>query len=329
TDVIARLPASGRRGVLIGAHGDHLGLGEVSSSLADVRERNLPHIGADDNASGVAGVLELAHFFAELRRKAPARIRQDIYFAIWSAEELGVLGSSYFAETWRHPSQKKFNEFFTAALNMDMIGRLRERLLVQGVGSGPEWRTLAEKIALKHNIPLGLMDDPFAPTDSMAFYVAGIPSINFFTGSHAEYHTPRDTEELINYPGLVDTIKVVAAFTGDLVSSEKAKVTWQKVESSRKPLEGRSFRIYLGTIPDYSQDGVKGVRISGVSKNSPAEKAGLQAKDVIVELAGTTIENIYDYVYTLQSMEPDKDTLIKVRRSDRIVELNIVPKLKE
>jgi Tol biopolymer transport system component len=330
TNILAKLQISGQKAILIGAHGDHLGKGEFGSSLAKSGEKDHVHYGADDNASGVAGVLELAHYYSDLNERFPGKIKKDLYFAIWSAEEIGVLGSSHFTKTWSQISKIPFKQYFSAALNMDMIGRFKDRLFVQGVGSGDTWSSLSEQVGSKASLPLSLLGDPYQPTDSMAIYLAHIPSISFFTGVHSDYHSPRDTAEAINYDGTEKVIQTIAEFSDLLTAQTADAVKYVKVKSEAKNLgEGRSFRIYLGTIPDYSQEGVKGVRISGVSKESPAERAGLKEKDVIIEFGGSKIENIYDYVYSLQTVKPDKETGIKIKRGEELVELRITPRLKE
>ena len=188
---------------------------------------------------------------------------------------------------------------------------------------------MVEKVAAQTDLPLVVQDDPYLPTDSMALYMAGIPTANLFTGSHIDYHTPRDIPESINYEGEVKTLFVLKGLVDILEALPAHSVTYEKVASSNNKLEGRTFRVYLGTIPDYSQEGIKGVKISGASKDSPAEKAGLKENDVIVEFDNTKIENIYDYVYTLQSVKPNKETSIKVLRNGKIEDLKITPKLKE
>ena len=307
--------------LLIGAHGDHLGLGLAGSSLAKGSQKGLAHLGADDNASGVAAVLELAHHYS-----VDKKIKKPIVFAVWSGEEIGVLGSNHFVKNYKN----KFQEHFEAGINMDMIGRLQNHLFIQGVGSATEWPTLAEKISVNSPVSLVLTNDPYLPTDSMSIYLGGIPSITFFTGAHLEYHTPNDTPETLNYPGILSSIYVIQSFSDQIVFDSKNTLTYQKVEgNSGQKLEGRSFRIFLGTIPDYSQEGIRGVRISGVAKDSPAEIAGLKSGDVIVEFDQTKIENIYDYVYTLQSVKPNIKTKIKVLRESKNLELDITPLLKE
>ncbi|MBS1971902.1 MAG: M28 family peptidase [Bdellovibrionales bacterium] len=330
-NVVAKLPVKGaKNGVLIGAHGDHLGRGDIGNSLAKGNERGQIHYGADDNASGVSGVVELAHYFADQYKKKPSSLKKDLYFAVWSGEESGVLGSTAFVKGWDKAHKQKLADYFSASINMDMIGRLQEKLYVQGVGSGDHWPQLSEEISIRQGMPMVLQNDPYLPTDSMALYVGGIPSINFFTGSHAEYHSPRDIPSTLNYPGLERVIKTVSDYTRLLADSSVKMVSYVKVGGNpNKQLEGRSFRTYLGTIPDYTQEGVKGVRISGASKDSPAAQAGLLENDVITEFDGVKIENIYDYVYTLQSVKPNVETTMKINRAGQTKEVKITPKLKE
>lgn len=327
TNVIARLKANRGSGhaVLVGAHGDHLGHGDSGNSLAKGDEIGKTHFGADDNASGVAVLMELAHSLSTKKNRA-----QDLYFAIWSGEEIGLLGSAAYTKAWDQKQKKSFKQTFTASLNLDMVGRLRDSLQVQGAASGDLWKKLAEEMSARTGLSLSLTDDPYVPTDAMTFYMAGIPSVSFFTGAHGEYHSPRDLPETLNYPGMVRIAGGLQEWLETLTSRPDALVKYQAVASNpNSRMEGRTYRVHLGTIPDYAQEGVKGVRLSGVSKDSPAEKAGLKEKDVIVEFAGTKVENIYDYVYGLQAAKPDIATSIKVLRAGKILELTVTPQLKE
>lgn len=318
-----------RKALLIGAHGDHLGLGQTGSSLAKGEQKGQIHYGADDNASGVAGVLELAHYYSARKKD----LKKPLVFAVWSGEEIGVLGSNYFVKNYQKQSvsKKSFTDAFEAGLNMDMIGRLKDYLFVQGVGSATGWSRISEAIAMKADVPLSLTQDPYLPTDSMSIYLGGIPSITFFTGAHSEYHTPNDKPDTLNYKGLVTNIKVVQNFIEQILNAPKGQeLKFEKVEgNSGQKLAGRGFRIFLGTIPDYSQEGVKGVKISGTAKDSPAEKAGLKSGDVITHFDSIKIDNIYDYVYTLQSVKPNVKTKIHVLREGKSLELDITPTLKE
>ena len=305
--------------VMIGAHSDHLGEGQHGNSLAKESEKNQVHLGADDNASGVAAVMELAQHLSHQIRSGKLKAKTNYAFALWSAEELGILGSTHFI------NQYKGN--IKVYLNLDMVGRLREKLIVQGTGSSEQWNKLLEPIGLRSDVALTLQSDPYLPTDALAFYLKKIPSLSFFTGAHHEYHSPRDRPDLINYAGLLSVTKVVAD-VAETIGSQNPTLEYKKVEGRSSISEGRGFRLYLGTIPDYSQEGVKGVKISGTTKASPAEKAGLLEGDVIVQMGGTKIDNLQDYVYCLQSMKANEKTPVKVMRQGKLMDLEIVPALK-
>lgn len=319
-NVIAKLDAPGSHSSLIvGAHLDHLGRGEGGGSLSKVK--NSIHYGADDNASGVAGVMEIAHWLANEVNSGKIKLKHNVYFALWTGEEIGVLGSSHFVKS-------KAMLKLTAALNLDMIGRMQDHLIVQGVGSAKEWRSVIERVNFGKPLTLRLQEDPYLPTDAMSFYLQGIPSISFFTGSHPQYHTGEDKPELINYTGLTKIADWVGRMTVTLGTSSTPMVHYQKVEASKNRDSSRGFRLFLGTIPDYSQEGQKGVLISGTSKGSPAEKAGLQAGDVIIELGGMKVQNLNDYVYCLQALKANEQTKMRILRAGAEKELQITPQLK-
>ena len=321
-NLIASLPQvkGAQKTLVIGAHLDHLGRGEAGSSLAGSLEQKQIHFGADDNASGVAALMLIAQDFAKKMKQGKFHSKQNIEFAAWTGEEIGLLGSTAFLQ--------KDSSKYSAYLNMDMVGRLRESLLVQGAGSAQEWHGYLESLGIQTEFPLSVQDDPYLPSDSMAFYLKGIPGLMFFTGPHAEYHTPRDTSDLINYPGLVRVAQLVGKLTENL-AGQNSKLTYVKAASSHQPLRERSFRVYLGTIPDYTAEKIKGVKISGTSKDSPAEKAGLLAGDVIREVSGTKIENIYDYVYVLQGLKANQAIHMLIDRQGKNLDLEVTPTLKD
>lgn len=331
-NVIAVLPAVKNKksslALLLGAHGDHLGLGDQGSSLASGLEKGLIHFGADDNASGVSALLEMAHYFSKTPAKKGMR-KQDLYFAIWSGEEMGLLGSKAWIQEWKKMNGD-LNKTFQAQINLDMVGRLKDKLIVQGVGSSPLWLPVLEELSIKTGLPVSALEDPYVPTDSMAFYMEKIPTLNLFTGAHSEYHTPRDQSALINYDGLVKVTDLAKTLVEDLAWTTQ-NLGYVEIPQSKRNSQSasRSFRIFLGTIPDYSQEGVKGVRISGVSKNSPAEKSGLKNQDIIVELGNQKIDNLYDYTYVLQSLKPNTEIALKVMREGKQEDLKITPALKE
>lgn len=330
-NMLALLKVPGaRKTIIIGAHGDHLGRGKKGNSLMTKDDVTDIHFGADDNASGVAGVLEIAHNLADYNRRHPGRLKTNILFAVWSGEEIGLLGSNYFVENWKKTHHQKLHDRVIAYLNMDMIGRLRKALYVQAVDSSKNWINIIEQMNVTHDVALQTQNDPYVPSDGMNFYIGKVPSLTFFTGSHSEYHTPRDKADLINYEGTKKIVNLVKDIAVKLSKNGKS-LKYNKLQGQRKNTGrgSRSFRVYLGTIPDYTQKGASGVRISGATDGGPADKAGLQKNDVIVELNGKKIENIYDYVYGLQALTPNVEVGITVRRSGKSVELKITPAAKE
>jgi hypothetical protein len=276
------------RMVLLGAHYDHLGQGREGNSLAGKDEAGQVHGGADDNASGVAAVLGAAARLKERKRRSP------VAFAFWSGEEMGLLGSSAFV------SSKTIDPSALAAyVNFDMVGRMQSnKLVLQAVGSSDVWPRLIEQT----NVPVGfdvqMSDDPYLPTDSMSFNQAEVPSLNFFTGSHREYHRPADRVELINFEDLERVVQFGALLTEKLANLDERPEFIKVARTTQEGGSRDSVRAFTGTIPDYATE-VKGLRLSGVIEGGPAEEAGLRGGDVIVEFAGQTITNIYDYTYAL------------------------------
>ncbi|MBF2055600.1 MAG: M28 family peptidase [Candidatus Sericytochromatia bacterium] len=317
-NVLAMLPVAGaERTLVIGAHLDHLGTGPSSSSLARQDGKDLIHYGADDNASGSAGVLEIAE---QLSQQAAPELKQNLLFALWSGEEIGLLGASHFVEQF---SEARFKQQFSAYLNMDMIGRYEKALVVQGVGSSPAWKGLLERQNVPVGLPLVLQESAYLPTDATPFYVKGLPALSFFTGAHSDYHTPGDTADKLNYPATARIVTLMQRLATALASQSEAPA-YQK-QAPPQQSQSRGLRVYLGTIPDYASDDLKGVKISGTTAGSPAEKAGLQSGDVIVQLGDKVIENIYDYTYAIDSLQIGKAVKLVIVRQGQRVELQLIP----
>jgi Tol biopolymer transport system component len=317
-------PGPARDYLLVGAHYDHLGFGETGAMLRQGEDGQI-HPGADDNASGVAAVLELAAALAAEHDRHPETFQRGILFGLWSGEELGLVGSSYFAEhppvAWSH---------LVAALNFDMVGRLRDnKLILQGVGSSTAWRRIIEKRNVPAGFDLTLQDDPYLPTDATAFYPKGAPVLNFFTGSHEDYHRPTDRADRINYPGLERIALFARGIILDLVRSP-VPLDYAKVAPSSSSEMGQreNLRAYLGTIPDYTTE-VAGVKLSGVRTGSPAEKAGLRGGDVIIEFAGQQIKNIYDYTYALDAVKIGQPASLVVLRNGQPTRLQATPEARK
>ncbi len=349
--------------VVVGAHIDHLGTGAGGNSLAKEDEAGGVHRGADDNASGVAGMLEVAQYLASETKAGRINSQRDTLFAAWSGEELGLRGSTAFCDRfvemypqrsgWLMFSQKPkapkagsdkplaaaadphaglqekkedlLYPAIMACLNMDMIGRLREQLVLQGIGSSPYWAGAIERRNAVTGLSLQLQADCNLPTDASSFFRRGVPILSAFTGSHGEYHTPRDTPELINYEGAADTAKLMALIARDVVTnSEPIPFTDQPIQKTTVA----SLRAYLGTIPNYTKE-VKGAPIDGVAKGGPAEQGGLKGGDVIVELAGRKIENIYDYTFAIEALKIGEEVKVVVERDGKKVELKVTPRSRQ
>jgi Tol biopolymer transport system component len=308
--------------ILVGAHYDHLGFGE-SGAMLRTGEESKVHPGADDNASGSSAVLELARQLAEVRRAGAPYLKRGIVFAFWSGEELGVLGSSHFAE---HATVPLSN--IAAVINFDMVGRLREnKLMLQGIGSSSAWRRFIEKRNVAAGFNAVLQDDPYLPTDVTAFYPRGIPVMSFFTGSHDDYHRPTDTADKVNYDGMERIAKFARGLILDTANAAQ-RPDYLKVATSDKGGSRENLRAYLGTIPDYATE-VQGVKLSGVRGGSPAEKAGLQSGDIIVEFARQKIANIYDYTYALDAVKIGQPIDIVVMRGGQRVSVKATPETRK
>ena len=332
-NVLARLELDGlqeggRPPVVIGAHVDHLGRGETANSLARGDEQGQIHPGADDNASGVAALIEIAQKLAADRDAGRLAGQRDILFAAWSGEELGLLGASHFVKTLAESAgAEDLSELVSAYINMDMIGRLEDRVIVSGLGSSDIWAREIERRNAVVGLPIVTSDDTYLPSDSTAFYLKGVPILSLFTGAHEDYHRPTDRPETLNYQGIGEIARFVA-----LVARSRAKAEEEPAYLAVARPEGsggrRMSNVFLGTIPDYASEGQKGVPLSGVVKGGPAEAAGLAGGDVVVGLAGQELETIYDYVRTLNGLKPGETVEITVERDGSRQSFPITPALR-
>jgi hypothetical protein len=312
-NVVAYLPATtpvttvAKPWVALGAHYDHLGHGEAGNTLAGKEDAGKIHFGADDNASGSAAVLAVAATLARQPR------HRHVLVGWWSGEELGLIGSSAFAATPPVPLDQ-----IAAYLNFDMVGRMQDnKLTVQATGTSPVWAKVLEQANIVAGFDLMVQQDPYQPTDVATFNSSSVPCLSFFTGTHADYHKPSDTADKIDYEDLDRVVDFAAAIVRRVEDMTDAP-QFTKVEQQTQSGGGRAgVRVFTGTIPDYSTE-VKGLLLSGVIGGGPAEQAGLQKGDVIVEIAGQTIANIYDYTYALDLLkigQPAK--LVYVRAGER------------
>jgi hypothetical protein len=299
--------------VVVGAHYDHLGLG-ISGSLETSPEGKV-HPGADDNASGVAALLQVARLLAP----RSGEWQRGILFALFGAEELGALGSSYFVKTPPPSAQR-----MAAMVNLDMVGRMREGTVdVHGVGTSPVWKPALEEAGKSADVTVRAHEGGSGPSDHAPFYAAGLPVLFFFTGIHPEYHRPSDTPELINADGIARIAALVAPLVAS-VASRAESIAFVRVAADGegpKPAS-RSDKVWVGGVPDFSEEGA-GVRFSGVSPGSPAERAGIQGGDTLVRFGEKTIRNIYDYTYALGERKAGEVVVVVVKRRGEEVTLSL------
>jgi hypothetical protein len=318
-NVVAYLPANAplapRPWVAIGAHYDHLGRGGKGNSLASKEQAGSIHHGADDNASGTAAVLAIAETLA----REPQPRRRHVVFGFWSAEEIGLVGSNAFVTAPPIPIDQ-----LAAYINLDMVGRMQDnRLSVQATGTSPIWTRLLERLNVAAGFDLAIQPDPYQPSDVASFNQAGVPSLMLFTGSHPDYHKPSDTAEKINYDDLDRIVGFGAALVRSIADLDEAPM-YTKVDQPTTRGSIAGVRIMTGTIPDYATE-VKGLLLAGVMGGGPAEKAGLMKGDVIIEIAGKTIANIYDYTYALELLRADQPVKVVYQRNGERRETELTP----
>ncbi|HEY6562970.1 MAG TPA: M28 family peptidase, partial [Pirellulaceae bacterium] len=323
--------------VVLGAHIDHLGRGGGGNSLAREEERDQIHFGADDNASGVACVLEVAQDLVASARNTEFPLERDLLVACWSGEELGLLGSAHFVKAFAvpadgaegsHPPSEALYPQIAACVNLDMVGRLQKKLVLQGISSSSIWKGEIERRNVAIGLPLTLQGDGYLPTDATSFYTRGVPILSAFTGSHGEYHTPRDTPDTLNYSAAVDVARLMGLITRSLLTREDIPDFVEPTRSAQE--QPRAYlRAYLGTIPDYSETERSGVLLSGVAKDGPAAQGGVSGGDLIVELAGKKIANIYDYTYAIEALQVGQVVTVVVERKGERVSLKVTPGSRE
>ncbi|MFN3651762.1 MAG: M28 family peptidase [Armatimonadota bacterium] len=299
--------------VVVGAHFDHLGHGGAHSLSGNGKPEI--HHGADDNASGTAGLLELAQYFGANRKK----LGRSVLFMGFSGEEMGLLGSNYWT---KHPTIPL--ERVVAMVNMDMVGRLKDDTFwVIGGGTSPAWKGLLDQVNAKHRFQMKVGGrSGFGGSDQQSFYAKGIPVLFFFTGVHADYHKPSDTWEKVNADGAARLFQFVADSVERVSRLAERPAFTRSAEEEQAP--GPGFRVYLGTIPDYAEE-VEGVMLQGVREGSPAEKAGIRGGDVLVEFDGKKIRNVQEYTVVLSTARPNVPVKIVVLRKGERIELSITP----
>ena len=304
TNVIGFIDNGASNTVIIGAHYDHLGYGGEGSLY---KGEPAIHNGADDNASGVAVLLDLAN------KIKGAELSKNYLFITFSGEEMGLLGSNFFT---KNPTLDL--DEVSYMLNLDMVGRLREdkTLSVSGTGTSPIWPQVLN--ASNPGFKLVLNESGVGPSDHTSFYLQDIPVLHFFTGQHEDYHKPTDDAEKLNYEGM----RMISSYLFNLVKEldDDQKLTFRKTKNESE--EVPRFKVALGVVPDYLFDG-KGMWIDGISEDKPAQKAGLQKGDIVVQLGDSTVVDMMSYMRALSAFEPGDTTTVRVKRNDKILKAPI------
>ena len=314
-NVAAYIPGKTKEYVIIGAHYDHLGLGD-EHSLAPSQIGTI-HPGADDNASGTAGVIELARWFS----KQPQQQR-GILFITFAGEELGLLGSNYYTG---HPLLPLENA--VTMINMDMIGRIRGgKVYVNGTGTGSTLDKLVESVTPPTGFKLDLSEATgYGGSDHMSFTVKQVPVLFFFSGLHGDYHKPSDTWDKIDAPDAAKLLGYVAQITTRLLN-DPGRPKFQRVAEKVAPDSsggGSGYGPNFGSIPDFDEP-PHGVRFADIRDGTPAAKAGLKAGDILIEFDGKDIGNLYDFTYALQAHKPGDEVLVKVLRGSQTIEAKVL-----
>lgn len=310
-NAVAYLDNKADKTIIIGAHFDHLGLGENGSSL-DANPKGKIHNGADDNASGVAGVLELARYFS----KNKISEKSNFLFICFSGEELGLYGSKYFTE---HPSIDLTRVNYM--INMDMIGRLNpttKSISVSGSGTSPVWETTLKNMT---GTQLTIKTDSagVGPSDHTSFYLKNIPVLHFFTGSHSDYHKPSDDWDKINYEGEKEVLDLIIAVIEKLDTEPQLAFLPTKNKSMSS---SRSFKVTMGVMPSYTSD-VAGLLVDGATDGKPAQKAGIQTGDIITKIGDFEIIDIQTYMDALGKFEKGQTVPVKIKRKSEELTLNV------
>ncbi|HRA73974.1 MAG TPA: M20/M25/M40 family metallo-hydrolase, partial [Flavobacterium sp.] len=289
-NVIAFLDNKANKTIVIGAHYDHLGLNEHNNSTK-MNSSGEIHNGADDNASGVSGVLELARMYSQNKTIEKA----NYIFALFSGEEDGLIGSKFMAETLKN----KYPNIITM-INMDMIGRLNDKkeLTVGGIGTCPEFKTLVE-INKPAGFNVTLDESGIGPSDHTSFYLKDIPVLFFFTGTHTDYHKPTDDEDKINYTGERNIVGYAFRVTNAIANLDKVEFTKTKITATKT---GAKYKVTLGIMPSYA-DSTDGLHVDGVTDDRPAQKAGILSGDIITKIGTCDVKEVYSYMECLSKIK--------------------------
>lgn len=315
-NVVAYLPGETDEHLIIGAHYDHLGMGE-QSSMSPNEAGKVVHPGADDNASGTAGLIELAHYFAKL----PAR-KRGVLFIAFAAEEIGLIGSAHYAGNPLLPLDRA-----VAMINMDMIGRMQEeRVYVGGSGTGTTLEQILNAAKASHGLKVEATDQGgYGSSDHMSFYIKRVPVLFFFSGIHNDYHRPSDTWDKVNHEGAARILNLIGDIGARLLAAE-ARPEYVRLTDTRPQASASASMggggAWFGSVPDMSSN-AGGFRLADVRDGSPAHKAGLLPGDVVIEFAGKPVASLMEFTYVLRAHKPGDTVRVKWRRGDQEMESEV------
>ena len=321
-NVVARLVAGdtpSAEAVVIGAHIDHLGYGNRGGSRARGEEAKEIHFGADDNASGVAAMMELAQFLIDQKKAGKLKLKRDLIFAGWSGEELGLYGSThYVASAKADLNGGDLHPQFAAYINLDMVGRARSGgVTIQGLASSNSWPEILQQ-ADATDLKIKRSPSPYLPTDTTPFYNSGVPVLAAFTGMHKDYHTPRDTIETVDFEGLHQVTRYIRSIAVAIANRPEAP---DYVKVARNSPNAPKVRI--GARLENADNG--GVKFAQVVPASPAARAGLRDGDVLMKFHETAIGNRNDLTRVLRKLKADQEYKIEVQRGEESIVLKIIP----
>lgn len=302
-NVVGLIDNGAKHTVVIGAHYDHLGWGDAGSLYTG---EPAIHNGADDNASGVAAILNVAEALTQSDAK-----NNNYLFIAFSGEEMGLYGSKNFTLSPTIDLEK-----VNYMLNLDMVGRLKEdkTMALGGVGTCPEWRDEIEDV--KTSLKFNMTESGIGPSDHASFYLKDIPVLFLFTGQHSDYHKPSDDSHLINYDGILE----ISDFVIELIEEvdDEGKLKFTKTKNEEKGRKAASFKVSLGVMPDYIYQG-EGMRIDGVTDGRPAAIGGLEGGDIIIKIGDTEVKDIYDYMEGLAKYNLGDKAQVVVKRKDKVI----------
>ncbi|MBL8825658.1 MAG: M20/M25/M40 family metallo-hydrolase [Planctomycetaceae bacterium] len=312
-NVVGVLEGSGPKAdetVVVGAHYDHLGYGGEGSFVPNAKEI---HNGADDNGSGSAALLEVAALMAQQQGKLSRRV----VFIAFTGEERGLIGSARYCKEPLYPLDKT-----VAMVNMDMVGRLTDnKLIIQGVDTAKEFDVIIDGLNKRFDFKLTKQPGGFGPSDHSSFYSQKVPVMHFFTGTHKEYHRPSDDVELINVDGMKRIAEMVAETTLAIAQAD-ARPSYLESKRPAAAMGGGGNRPYFGSIPDFAQN-EPGYALMGAAKDSPAEKAGMKAGDIIIKLGESRIGNLEDFDSALRKYKAGDKVVVVVKRGGKEVPLTV------